>query len=190
MPTPSTVHTIKPSQHRCGGFFLVSEAPDFEGWRDVAIRFMQIIKKVYSRTQGSTLETNQSYRGLSIGQRGESYAVKYLRQNGYQIIALRERDHRGEIDIIANQPADDTMVFVEVKTLQSPKPGHPAERVDGRKQRRITDAALRYLKRNHRLDTKVRFDVIAIRWPHDAKEPSEINHFISAFEAANEYQFY
>lgn len=135
-------------------------------------------------------ENRQSSNQDNAGQMGERYAARYLEENGYKMIAIRERDHRGEIDIIAKHLSEKTIVFVEVKTLRTSKPGHPAERVDRRKQRQITHAALRYLKRNHQLEFKARFDIIAIRWPHHEDVPSEIQHFISAFESVDDYQIF
>ncbi len=73
------------------------------------------------------------------------------------------------------------MVFVEVKTRASADHGHPADAVNRDKQRRMTRAALGYLKRYRRLDRPSRFDVIAITWPADGRP--HIEHIKNAFEA-------
>ena len=129
-------------------------------------------------------------RFIHAGQQGEAHAADYLTANHYHIIALGERDKGGELDIIAEDQTRDTLVFVEVKTLRTEKTGNPSDRVDTRKQQKITRAALRYLKRKQLLHRKCRFDVIGIRWPKGAEKPSEVRHFICAFEASDDYQIF
>ncbi|MEK7548926.1 MAG: YraN family protein [Patescibacteria group bacterium] len=58
-----------------------------------------------------------TYRS-EIGQFGENIACEYLIKQGYKIIERNFRQKWGEIDIIARAP-DKTLVFVEVKTVQS-----------------------------------------------------------------------
>ncbi|TWU43453.1 hypothetical protein Q31b_24940 [Novipirellula aureliae] len=125
-----------------------------------------------------------------IGKRGEQAAARYLRQNGLLVLAESESDRAGEIDIIAVEPKKRLLVFVEVKTLATTKPGHPADRVDEMKQGRITRAALRYLKRKNLVGSACRFDVIAIWWPNEWEGPRKIEHYESAFEAVGDFQMY
>lgn len=125
-----------------------------------------------------------------IGRRGEQAAARMLRRKGLVVIAESESDRAGEIDLIAVDRRLRTIVFVEVKTHSTDKPGHPAERVDLPKQRRVTRAALRYLKRKQLLGTPCRFDVVAIWWPVGLAAPERIEHYEAAFEAADEYQMY
>ena len=127
---------------------------------------------------------------LSVGRRGEQAAARLLRQKGLVVIAESEADKAGEIDLIAVDRRRKTIVFVEVKTHATLKPGHPAERVDEAKQGRVTRAALRYLKRKRLLGLTARFDVIAVWWPDDRREPDRIEHYESAFEAAGDFQLY
>ena len=117
---------------------------------------------------------------LSLGQRGERAAERYLRKLGYLILARGDRSKLGELDIIAVEVR--TVVFVEVKTRSSHDAGHPADAVDLHKQRRMTRAARAYIKRHQLEDTACRFDVIAITW-HNRKPPL-IEHYRNAFEAA------
>lgn len=116
----------------------------------------------------------------SLGCRGEAAAAKYLRRQGYRIVARGQRSTLGELDLIAVD--DRTVVFVEVKTRQSREGGHPAEAVDRDKQRRITRAALGYLKAHRLLEHRARFDVVTVIWPPGARRPA-IEHFRHAFEA-------
>lgn len=125
-----------------------------------------------------------------VGVRGEQFAARFLRQAGLQIVSQGESDFAGEIDLIALDRARSTVIFVEVKTLATHKPGHPAERVDAEKQARITRAAARYLKRQRLLEARCRFDVVAIWWPPDAAEPDRIEHYPHAFEASGLDSFF
>jgi len=116
----------------------------------------------------------------TLGQRGEAAAARFLKQQGYVIVARSDRQRFGEIDLIAVE--DRTIVFVEVKTRQSHHTGHPTEAVGPDKQQRLTRLALAYLKRHRLLNASARFDVVAITWPKDTRKP-KIEHFKNAFEA-------
>lgn len=114
-----------------------------------------------------------------FGDRGERTAVRYLRRQGYRILARQARNRLGEIDIVAAH--EDWIVFVEVKTRQTTAKGHPAEAVHTGKQRQLTRAALGWLKSRGWLDRRCRFDVIAITWQSNAAPV--IEHYRNAFEA-------
>jgi putative endonuclease len=125
-----------------------------------------------------------------VGKRGEQAAARLLRRKGLVVVAESESDRAGEIDLIAIDQRKKTIIFVEVKTHSTTKPGHPADRVDAEKQGRVTRAALRYLKRKKLLGTPARFDVIAVWWPAESREPTRIEHYEAAFEAAGDFQLY
>ena len=125
-----------------------------------------------------------------VGKRGEQAAARLLRQKGLIVVAESESDRGGEIDLIAVDRKRNTIIFVEVKTHSTTKPGHPADRVDDAKQGRVTRAAMRYLKRKHLLGMPCRFDVIAVWWPGQTPEPERIEHYEAAFEAAGDFQMY
>lgn len=112
-----------------------------------------------------------------FGDRGERAAARFLRRRGCRILLRGYRTPQGEIDLIARD--GDTLVFVEVKSRRR---GEPAEAVTPEKQRRLTLAALHFLKANRLLDTPCRFDVVAIVWPDD-RRPPQIEHITHAFEA-------
>jgi len=78
----------------------------------------------------------QRFQPLSLGERGEKYAARYLRRLGYKILFTRHRQRYGEIDILAVE--GQTVVFVEVKTRRSKEKGRPAEAVDTHRQARLT----------------------------------------------------
>ena len=97
---------------------------------------------------------------VSLGRRGERAAEKYLRRNGYRIVARNFRAAGAEIDIVAMDR--DTLVFVEVKTRQSFGAGAPEEAVDARKQARMRRAAEAFALRYRANEYEMRFDIVAI----------------------------
>jgi putative endonuclease len=123
----------------------------------------------------------------SLGDRGEDAAARFLKRQGYHILARSLDSPLGELDIVAVDGR--TVVFVEVKTRRSDDAGRPSEAIDKRKEQRMTQAALGYLKSNRLLDYSSRFDVVAIMWPDDARKPT-IEHFKNAFSAVGTGQFF
>jgi len=121
-------------------------------------------------------------RPRTLGERGEREACRYLQRLGYIIVARTTRFRRGELDIVAVDGR--TVVFVEVKTRRSTDPGDALEAVTPEKQRRLTRAALLFLKRHRLLEHSARFDVLAVTW-NDPGKPPEIQHIQNAFEAAD-----
>lgn len=120
-----------------------------------------------------------------LGARGEREAARFLRRQGMRILVRGYRTRLGEVDLIARDGS--TLVFVEVKTRRQ---GEPAEAVTVEKQRRLTLAALHFLKRHGLLETvPCRFDVVAIVWP-EAQGTPRIDHFRAAFEAVGKGQFF
>jgi putative endonuclease len=115
--------------------------------------------------------------GEMLGDRGENLAAKYLRNQGFKIIARNFRCVMGEIDIVAREGK--MLVFVEVKTRQQDEPT-PEEQVNAFKQHQITKAAKYYLSR-YGVQPAARFDVVAVVWPQ--KGTAQIRHTPNAFEA-------
>lgn len=128
------------------------------------------------------------FRAKPLGLRGEDAAVKHLKQHGYRILARHVDLPLGELDVIAVDGR--TIVFVEVKTRSSSDAGLPSDAVDPRKEKRMTQAALAYLKAHGLLQYQARFDVVAITWPADARRPTSIEHFENAFAPTGFGQFY
>ena len=95
------------------------------------------------------------------GSHYETMAAEYLKNKGYEIISQNFFSKNGEIDIIAKDT--DTLVFCEVKYRSNARYGLPEEAVDYRKQDKIRKTAAYYLYRNNfPVETRVRFDVIAV----------------------------
>jgi putative endonuclease len=126
----------------------------------------------------------RAFRNRWLGDRGEREAARFLRQAGLRVLTRGYRTKEGEIDLIARE--GDVLVFVEVK---SRKQGTPAEAVTLEKQRRLTLAALHFLKLHGLLEQRSRFDVIAIVWP-EGPRPDSIEHIRNAFEAVGRGQLY
>jgi putative endonuclease len=122
-----------------------------------------------------------------LGVRGERAATRFLKRQGYVIVGRGARDRIGELDIVAVDGK--TIVFVEVKTRASHDRGHPAEAIDRDKQRQLTRVALSYLRRHDLLEYSARFDVVAVTWPADQKQPT-IEHIKNAFEAVGSGQMF
>jgi len=99
-------------------------------------------------------------RQQQFGRRSERLAAEYLKLKGYRILETNYRSPAGEIDIIARDRT--TIVFVEVKARSSSRFGSPKAAVTPAKQRKISMAALEYIKRTDQAGASARFDVVAI----------------------------
>lgn len=114
----------------------------------------------------------------SMGIIGERLAADFMENSGYRILATNFRCPLGEIDIVAEKGP--LVAVVEVKTRQDEYCGRPAQAVNIRKQRKIIDTAMWFL-RNRRMDFRpCRFDVIEVIIPKAGK--IIINHIEEAFE--------
>jgi putative endonuclease len=113
-----------------------------------------------------------------FGADSESMAVTFLKENGYKIIERNYRTKIGEIDIIAKD--GDTIVFIEVKARKS-RAYNPKEAVTSSKKRKISMVALYYLKSTRQINTRARFDVVAI---DSAKKSGAVEIIKNAFELA------
>ncbi|MCQ2055187.1 MAG: YraN family protein [Fibrobacter sp.] len=111
----------------------------------------------------------------------ETHAAAYLTRKGYQVLDRNYAFRGGELDIVAMD--NDTMVFVEVKSVWKNGTGNPAARVNATKQMKIWKTAYHYLySKVHNLDQKSRFDVLAVKvYEH----PLQFVHYENAFEGAS-----
>ena len=122
-----------------------------------------------------------------LGNRGEQAAERHLKAQGLRILKRGLRTRRGELDLVALDGRQ--VVFVEVKTRLDHDAGHPVEAVGLDKQHKITELALAFLKKHGLLDSPARFDVVAVTWPENQKEPT-IEHFRNAFEPPGRFQMF
>jgi putative endonuclease len=122
-----------------------------------------------------------------FGTRSERAASRFLRGLGYRIVARNYSCRLGELDLVALDGS--LLVFVEVRSTGNDDTERPAGSVDRTKQQRLTDLALYFLKEKRLLGRPARFDVLAISWPADRREPA-IVHYRQAFEAVGRFQMY
>lgn len=119
------------------------------------------------------------------GNAGEDMAVRFLINEGHEIICKNYRLRDCEIDIISKEKAstdifgiNEYIVFTEVKLRKDINLGSPYEAVGMTKQRKISKAALHFLhSKGFSTDTPVRFDIISItgceiQWIKNAYEYS------------------
>jgi putative endonuclease len=74
-----------------------------------------------------------------------------------------------------------------VRSTESEDNSRAAESVDERKQRKLTDSALDFLRRRNLLEHPARFDVLILSWPSGRREP-DVEHHRQAFEAVGRWQ--
>jgi putative endonuclease len=113
----------------------------------------------------------QQQHNFSLGAAGEARAVQFLQDEGFQILDRNVRLGTHEIDIIAFDPTNNELVFVEVKTRASTDFGDPSRAVSRIKIRSLIQVAARY-RRQHHSRCDFRIDVIAIA-------DSSVQHFQS-----------
>ncbi len=116
---------------------------------------------------------------VSKGAAGEVLAARFLRDNGYDLLAANYRCRFGEIDIIAADT--EYITFVEVKTRREDALYSPREAVTTAKQQRIRKTAMLYLQR-YPTDKTPRFDVIEVITP-----PEEPLHAVQIQHLTNVY---
>ena len=101
---------------------------------------------------------------MELGRRGEDVACEFLTGKGHTIVQRNFRAGHLEIDIISLDR--NGVHFVEVKSRVAPVMVSPEENVTAAKQKKVADAALRYLhtSKDKRLsaDLEVSFDVVAV----------------------------
>ena len=100
------------------------------------------------------------YQRHETGKIGENMAVRYLKNNGYQIIQRNFECKQGEIDIIAKEKEE--YVFIEVKTRTNIKYGKPKEAVDKTKKKHLYGAVEYYTYLKKIENRPIRIDVIEI----------------------------
>jgi len=136
---------------------------------------------------------------IELGKKGEKDAEVYLEERGWRIIERNWRaGRRGEIDLIARDPAN-CLVFIEVKARRIRPPAAESdgyhtgfESVQGLKQRKIIDLALKYLNRYglSQSDVACRFDVLVVQFgterpihENSSGPRPEVIHVIDAFDS-------
>lgn len=112
---------------------------------------------------------------IEKGKRGEKIAKEFLLENGYKIVETNYRNKIGEIDIIALD--NKVLVFVEVKSRTSTSYGYGYEAVNFKKQRKIINTSLIYIRNKKLDDFQLRYDIIEVYMTNKLS----INHIKDAF---------
>lgn len=122
---------------------------------------------------GAVLDSLRHSRRQNTGKLGEDLAHRYLRKQGYVVVARNYRLPSGnaEADIIAWD--GDTLVIVEVKTRESADYGPPERAIDPDKLRRMRRIALEYARKTETPRERIRFDVVTVLLP----ERPDVNLF-------------
>src|SRR5437867_13146991 len=122
---------------------------------------------------------------LRRGRLGERAARRHLRRLGLKFLTANFRSDRGEIDLIFRD--GDCLVFVEVKTRSSEEWTRPASAVDERRRRRLSLAALDYLRLLRNPEVKLRFDIVEVLL--DAGEVREVRHLPNTFSLSLPWRY-
>ena len=116
-------------------------------------------------------------RDKASGRRGEDLAHRFLRKQGYTIVARNYRLSSGdaEADLIARHGED--LVIVEVKTRATDEFGPPEQAVNPEKRRHLMRVAREYARKTDTPWEQVRFDIVSIV----LRDPAEITLLKAAF---------
>ena len=113
----------------------------------------------------------------AAGRRGEDLAHRFLRKQGYTIVARNYRLASGdaEADLIARD--GDDLVIVEVKTRATDEYGPPEQAVNPEKRRHLIRVAREYARKTNTPWEHMRFDIVSIV----LREPPQITLLRAAF---------
>ena len=100
--------------------------------------------------------------GLAAGRRGEDLAHRFLRAQGFTVVARNYRLPSGdaEADLIAWEGEE--LVIVEVKTRETDDFGPPERAIDPEKERHIARVARAFARKADVSWTQVRCDVVTV----------------------------
>ena len=122
---------------------------------------------------------------LEHGQLGELAAKKHLKKLGLKFLLANYSSLRGEVDLIFRDR--DCLVFIEVKTRSSESWTRPAASVNQEKRRRLSRAALDYLRLLKNPPAKFRFDVVEVLL--EDGEVHEVRHLPNTFNLSAPYRY-
>jgi putative endonuclease len=103
---------------------------------------------------------------LALGRRGEREAYRFLRRQGFQVVARNYTSFHGEIDLVAWDR--DILCFVEVKTRTTTEHGRPEEAVTPFKQGQIVNTSLDYLRQSNLIQINTRYDIVTVQYGKSA----------------------
>ncbi len=102
------------------------------------------------------------HAGRASGRRGEDLAHRFLRREGYVIVARNYRLPTGEAeaDLIAWE--GDTLAIIEVKSRAGEDFGPPERAISEEKRRHMLRVAREYARKTETPWERVRFDVVTV----------------------------
>jgi len=110
---------------------------------------------------GRVLDALRHAKLRDAGRRGEDLAHRFLRRNGYVIVARNYRlAGEAEADLIAWDGG--TLAIVEVKSRESEEYGAPERAIDEKKRRNLLKVAREYSRKRGVAWEAVRIDVISV----------------------------
>lgn len=119
------------------------------------------------------------WHSRTVGRGGEDLSCRYLVENGHVILDRNWRAGHLEIDIVSMDR--DGIHFVEVKSRTLPMEAEPQDSVTPAKQKKLYEAARRYLAGRRRMlsgDRECHFDIIAVVFDRDR---ADLRFFPDAF---------
>ena len=96
-----------------------------------------------------------------LGKTGEEEAVQLLLEKGYTILHRNWYSGKKELDIVATDKENKTLIVIEVKTRKNIDFGQPEEAISTKKIRRIVASTDAYI-RKFNIDLPIRFDIITV----------------------------
>ena len=96
-----------------------------------------------------------------LGKTGEEEAVQLLLEKGYTILHRNWYSGKKELDIVATDKENKTLIVIEVKTRKNIDFGQPEEAINTKKIRRIVASTDAYI-RKFNIDLPIRFDIITV----------------------------
>lgn len=112
-----------------------------------------------------------------LGDLGENLAAKFLEKRGMSILKTNLRGKAGEIDLVAMD--GETVVFVEVKTVERPVLVAPEEQLTKAKMKHLARTAAAFMKNMDLRDAFCRMDFLGITV--GGGEGPNFNHVENAF---------
>ncbi len=144
------------------------------------VRIKRLLKRWKRRSFRSlkkSLDRCRNRFSPRVGNIGETVALQYLLERGYEVVARNFRIGNGELDIISYH--GESLVFIEVKTRSRRDTFAPQVAVTLRKEDQIVRLANAFCHRYGLEEIPIRFDVVAVTI--DQGSGPNVEHFVSAF---------
>ena len=117
-----------------------------------------------------------------FGKWGEDRAEEFLRQKGYSILARDWHNGHKDIDIVAYDNSDDTLIIVEVKTRHRETVTTALQAVTLKKEKNIIHSAFAFARSTGHFFPNIRFDIITIV---GTTENHELTHYPGILKPGN-----